>query len=207
MSTQTHPEHSKTSENVPQESSAASTSEPTSYVLDPAHSEVGFKVRHMMVSWTRGLFGSFEGKVEYDAANPEAISIDVSVDVDSIDTKAPDRDKHLRSADFFDVENHPKMTFKSRSAKAVGEGGLDVEGDLTIRGVTKPITLEIRDLGPLQKDPWGSLVRGAEAKARISRKEFGLNWNTALETGGVLVGDEVHIEIGAELKADSKPAS
>src|SRR5690606_6430943 len=207
MSTQSQPELSKTAENVPQGSPATASSEPRSYVLDPAHTEIGFKVRHMMVSWTRGLFGSFEGTVEYDAANPEGISINVSVDVESIDTKAPDRDKHLRSADFFDVENHPKMTFVSRSAKLRGEGALDVEGDLTIRGVTRPITLEVRDLGPLHKDPWGNLVRGAEAKARISRKDFGLNWNTALETGGVLVGDEVHIEVGAELKAASQSGS
>lgn len=206
MSTQTNPELSKTSANVPQGSPAAA-GEPTSYTLDPAHTEVGFKVRHMMVSWTRGRFGAFEGKVDYDPANPEAISIDVSVDLESIDTKAPDRDKHLRSADFFDIEKHPKMTFVSRSAKARGEGSLDVLGDLTIRGVTKPITLEVRELGPLHKDPWGNMVRGAEAKAKISRKEFGLNWNTALETGGVLVGDEVHIEVEAELKAASPSAS
>lgn len=180
---------------------AAASSAPTEWTLDPVHTEVGFKVRHMMVSWTRGSFGKFEGKVHFDESKPESLSMEVKIETSSIDTKAADRDNHLRSGDFFDAENHPHMIFKSTSAKQTGEGSFDVQGDLTVRGVTKPITLQVTDMGPVGKDPWGNLVRGAQARAKINRKEFGLNWNSALETGGVLVSDEVHIQIEAELKA------
>jgi len=182
-------------------STTPTSSAPTEWTIDPVHSEVGFKVRHMMVSWTRGSFGKFEGRVHYDERKPESLSVDVTIDAASIDTKAADRDTHLRSADFLDVEGHPHLTFKSKSAKATGEGSFELQGELTIRGVTRPVTLEVTDMGPTNKDPWGNLVRGAQAKARISRKDFGLNWNSALETGGVLVGDEVQILIEAELRA------
>jgi polyisoprenoid-binding protein YceI len=169
------------------------------WTLDVDHSQVGFKVRHMMVSYSKGRFLRFQGTVLFDDAHPEDARIDVTIDAASIDTHLEKRDEHLRSADFLDVKNHPTLTFKSTKVKKVGEGRLEVLGNLTLRGVTRPVTLLVSDVDEARKDPWGGVRRGATATTRISRKDFGLTWNVPLETGGVVLGDEVHIQLDLEL--------
>lgn len=167
--------------------------------VDPSHSTAGFKVRHLMVAHVRGELGTVSGTVWIDDAHIERSRVDVSIDARAIDTRDEKRDAHLRSADFLDVANHPAVTFRSTSVRR-GEGGrLEVAGDLTIRGNTRPITLDVDSLSPLVADPWGKTRRGATARARLNRKDWGLQWNVALETGGVLVGEEVAIEIEVEL--------
>lgn len=180
------------------------TSKTSTWTIDAAHSSVGFAVRHMMVTNTRGEFQKYAGTVVWDASRPEASKIEVTIDVGSIQTRDEKRDGHLRSADFFDVENHPKLTFKSTSVKKVSDEELEVTGDLTIRGTTKPVVLKVESNGTV-KDPWGGTRAGFSAKASISRKEFGLHWNALLETGGVVVGDK--IEIGLEIEAIQKAAN
>ncbi len=169
------------------------------YTIDASHSSADFAVRHLMVSKVRGTFNKLAGTVSYDPKNPEKIVIEATIDAASIDTREPKRDEHLRSADFFDVEKHPTITFKSKKAKARGKGKLDVTGDLTIRGVTKEVVLSVEGLDQEVKDPWGNVRRGAQATAEINRKDFGLTWNQALEAGGVMVGDKVEISIDVEL--------
>jgi polyisoprenoid-binding protein YceI len=171
----------------------------TTWTLDADHSQVGFRVRHMMVSWTQGRFQKFQGTVAYDDAQPELARFDITIDASSVDTNLAKRDEHLRSADFFDTAKHPTLTFKSRKVERAGEGKLKVAGDLTIRGVTRPVVLDVADIGPARNDPWGGTRRGATATTRISRKDFGLLWNGAVEGGGVLVGDEVLIQLEVEL--------
>jgi polyisoprenoid-binding protein YceI len=168
------------------------------YTVDPAHTSVGFSVRHMMITNVRGSFGAVEGSVTYDPARPEATRISASVDVSSIDTREAKRDEHLRSADFFDVAGHPKMTFESRKVVRKGDD-LEVVGDLTIRGTTREVTLLVEDITSEHLDPWGNHRIGASASAKIKRSDFGMVWNAALEAGGMLVGDEVKIHIEASL--------
>lgn len=165
---------------------------PGTYVLDPAHSEVTFSVRHMMISKVRGTFG-VKSATLVAPENPLETTVQASVDVTSVDTKDEGRDQHLRSADFFDTENFPTMDFVSTGARAKN-GDLFVDGDLTIRGITKPVTFEV-DFGGFGSDPWGNYKAGASAKAVINREDFGLTWNAALETGGVLVGKDVTINL------------
>jgi polyisoprenoid-binding protein YceI len=172
------------------------------FALDAAHSNVGFSVRHMMISNVRGQFGKLTGEVSYDPERPEQTRLSVTVDVASIDTREEKRDAHLRSADFFDAEGHPHMTFVSRQARRRGEG-LELVGDLTIRGTTREVTLAIDDITPEHTDPWGGRRIGATARGKIRRSDFGMRWNAALEAGGVLVGDEVKIEIEAQLVRQS----
>ena len=167
-----------------------------SYSLDPSHSQVGFAVRHVMVSKTRGRFSDFAGTVEI-GENPLESSVAVTIQTASIDTRDEQRDGHLRSGDFFDAEAFPTMTYESRSVRQVGEGRYIVDGDLTIKGVTKPVPLELTFEGGAA-DPWGGTRIGFSAKAELDREAFGLTWNQALETGGVLVGKKVSIEIEAE---------
>jgi polyisoprenoid-binding protein YceI len=167
-----------------------------SYALDPSHSQVGFAVRHVMVSKTRGRFSDFAGTVEI-GENPLESSVAVTIQTASIDTRDEQRDGHLRSGDFFDAEAFPTMTYESRSVRKVGEGRYIVDGDLTIKGVTKPVPLELNFEGGAA-DPWGGVRIGFSAKAELDREAFGLTWNQALETGGVLVGKKVSIEIEAE---------
>jgi len=166
------------------------------YGLDTSHSQVGFAVRHVMVSKTRGRFSDFAGTVEI-GENPLESSVAVTIQTASIDTRDEQRDGHLRSGDFFDAEAWPTMTYQSRSVRQVGDGRYVVEGDLTIKGVTKPVPLELTFEGGAT-DPWGGVRIGFSAKAEIDREAFGLTWNQALETGGVLVGKKVSIEIEAE---------
>jgi polyisoprenoid-binding protein YceI len=166
------------------------------YALDPSHSQVGFAVRHLMVSKTRGRFSDFAGTVAI-AENPLESSVDVTIQTASVDTRDEQRDGHLRSGDFFDAEAWPAMTYKSRSVQEAGKGRYVVDGDLTIKGVTRPVPLEVSFEGGAS-DPWGGVRIGFSAKAELDREDFGLSWNQALETGGVLVGKKVTIEIEAE---------
>jgi polyisoprenoid-binding protein YceI len=163
------------------------------YKIDKSHSEAIFQVRHL-VTKVRGRFTDFEGAIEYDEANPSASSVHFTINATSIDTAEPDRDKHLRSADFFEVEKFPQITFRSTSIAKRGSETFDVTGDLTMHGVTKSIVLPVAHLGKA-KDPWGNERLGFEAETTLNRKDYGLSWNAALETGGFLVGEEVKISI------------
>jgi polyisoprenoid-binding protein YceI len=165
--------------------------------IDTAHSGIGFAVRHMVVARTRGKFGSWRGEVHMDEANPERSRVDVTIDAASIDTGVADRDAHLRSADFLDVANHPAITFASKRLEPRGGDRYRVVGDLTIRGVTREVALDMEASGQAT-DPWGNLRAGFSARAQLDRKDFGLTWNQVLETGGVLVGDRIDIEIEVE---------
>jgi polyisoprenoid-binding protein YceI len=174
--------------------------------IDTAHANAGFKVRHLMVSHVRGHLGPVTGTVAIDEHDLSRSRVEVSVDARGIDSREPKRDEHLRSADFLDVANHPTVTFRSTRVEAPsGPGGdLRVTGDLTIRGVTRAVTLEVEALPPAIQDPWGNRRRGVSARARINRKDWGLKWNLAIEAGGVAVADEVAIEIEAEI-VERKP--
>lgn len=167
--------------------------------LDPVHSEVGFSVKHMMVSRARGTFDKFDTVIEADVENLTDAKIEIIIDAASINTRNEDRDNHLRSADFFDVEKYPELTFVATDIKSKGDNEYDVTGDLTIKDVTKPVTLDVTFEGQ-SKDPMGgATVAGFSGQTKINRKEFGLTWNAALETGGVLVSDEVKIHFELEL--------
>lgn len=169
------------------------------YSIDASHSRVGFAVTHMMVSTVRGEFGQVEGTVEYDPKNVAATKVNATVQVASVDTREPKRDDHLRSADFFDAANLPTMTFVSKSVKNVKKDGFDLVGDLTIRGVTKEVTLKVAPFTPEVKDPWGNYKVGTRATGVINRQDFGVKWNNTLDGGGLVVGDEVTIELDVEL--------
>ena len=170
----------------------------TTWQIDPAHAFVEFKVRHLMVSNVKGVFTKLDGTVEADDDLSKA-SVKVTIDTASIDTNIAKRDEHLRSPDFFDVAKYPTMTFVSK--KVIVENGTvsKVVGDLTIRGTTREVTLDVEAFTPPIKDPWGNIRRGATASTTINRKDFGLIWNTVLEAGGVAVGDEVRISLDIEM--------
>ncbi len=169
----------------------------TKWAVDPTHSEIGFKVKHMMFTNVSGKFNLFDATIENEDDAFETSTIKFDAEVNSINTGNDDRDNHLRSADFFDVENFSKLTFKSTSVKKINEGMYQISGDLTLKDVTKNITLETEYSG-LMKDPWGNTKIGLSISGKINRKEFGLTWNAALETGGVLVGEE--IKLNAEIQ-------
>ncbi len=169
-----------------------------SWKIDPAHAQVTFSARHMMIMNVRGRFEKFKGQVEFDENNPINSMVDVQIDAASINTNEPQRDGHLKSPDFLDVENYPYITFKSKRIEKIDKSHGRVIGDLTIRGVTREVTLEVEYLGQA-RSPWGTTSAGFNAHTRINRKEWGLTWNVALETGGVLVGDEVTINIELEI--------
>lgn len=178
-----------------------------SWQIDPVHSAVQFAVRHMMISTVRGQFDRFSGEVDFDENNPAATKVDVQIEAASINTRAADRDNHLRSADFFDAEHYPHLTFKSTRVEVKDDKHARLIGDLTIRGVTREVALDVEYLGQA-KSPWGTTSAGFSAAARINRKDWGLTWNQTLETGGVLVGDEIRIDIELELvkQAAQEPA-
>lgn len=168
------------------------------YMIDPSHSRIGFSIRHMMIAKVHGGFDKFSGKLVYDAAQPAKSSIEVTIEAGSINTQEAQRDGHLKSADFFDVEKYPTLQFKStRVEGALGE--LKVHGDLTIHGVSQPVVLMVEGPTEEMKDPWGNVKIGASASTKIKRKDFGLTWNAALEAGGFLVGDDVNIELDIQL--------
>ena len=169
--------------------------------IDSSHTSSGFQVTHLVVSKVRGQFAKTTGTVEIDDKDVTKSTLDIVIDASSIDTGNDDRDKHLRSADFFDVAKHPNITFKSTKVAKAGKGKLKVTGDLTIRGVTKPVTLDVDYSGKEVKTPWGATVRAASATGKINRKDFDITWNKSLDGGGLVVSDEVKLQIEAELVA------
>jgi polyisoprenoid-binding protein YceI len=173
--------------------------------IDPVHSAVQFSVRHMMVSTVSGRFEKVSGAVTIDDQDATRSTIEVTIDAASINTHESKRDAHLRSADFFDVATYPTITFKSTKIEKAGGGKLKATGDLTMRGVTKKVTLIVSGLGAPVKNPWGQVVRGASATGKLDRRQWGLTWNKALEVGGVLVGDMVQLQIDVELLAKTTP--
>lgn len=170
----------------------------TTWTIDPAHSSVEFAVRHLMITTVRGRFTGVTGTLVTDDRDPAKSAVDVVIDAATIDTREPQRDAHLKSADFFDAESHPQMVFESRAVRAKGDG-YELVGDLTIRGTTREVVLSVDDVTAEHTDPWGNKRIGASAHGKIRRSEFGMTWNTALEAGGVLVSDEVKIHIEASL--------
>jgi polyisoprenoid-binding protein YceI len=171
-------------------------------VIDKAHSEVTFQVRHLITK-VRGHFTDFEGTIEFDEAQPERSSVQVSIKAASIDTGVADRDTHLRSNDFFGVDTYPAITFRSTRIAKTGGSTFDVTGDLTIRDVTRAITLPVTHLGGAN-DPWGKQRAGFETEITINRKDYGLMWNATLETGGFLVGDEIKIALSIQAVVNEK---
>ena len=163
------------------------------YTIDPAHTRLGFSARHAMVTTVRGQFQDFTGQAHIDAANPSASSVTLTIQAGSIDTGQADRDGHLVSADFFDVENNPTITFVSTKVDKVDDDTWAVTGDLTIKGSTKPVTIAFDETGSAQ-DPFGNVRVGFEGATSINRKDWGLTWNAALETGGVLVSEKIKLE-------------
>lgn len=163
--------------------------------LDPAHSHAEFKIRHMMISNVKGSFSGLSGTLNENVADPTKSVVEASIDVSSINTGEAQRDGHLKSADFFDVEKYPTMTFKSTQVKPNGDGGYNVTGDLTLHGQTRQQTFVVDGPTAPAKDPWGNTRIGLSATAKINRKDYGLNWNAALETGGILVGEDVNVTL------------
>lgn len=177
--------------------SIAESTTTTTWTIDPAHTGVEFSLKHLMISTVRGRFGAVSGTIVLDEANPEASTVTAEIDVTSIDTRQEQRDAHLRSADFFDVETFPSIKFASTRIEALGGGSYKVVGDLTIRDVTREVVLETTDEGR-GGDPWGGQRAGFSATTKIDRRDFGLTWNQALETGGVVVGTDIKITLEVE---------
>jgi polyisoprenoid-binding protein YceI len=164
------------------------------YTLDPAHSHIQFSVRHLMVSNVRGTFSGVKGTVSYDPDDPTSATAEVTIDVNTISTNDEKRDGHLKSPDFFDAAQYPTITFKSKRVEKTGSDEFKVTGDLTIHGVTKEVVLKVEEVSGETKDPFGQVKIGATARTKIKRSDFGLTWNAPLETGGVMVSDEVKLE-------------
>lgn len=175
----------------------------STWKIDPSHSAIHFSVRHMVVSKTRGRFTRFGGQIIFDPANPAASRVDVTIEPASIDTADAQRDAHLKSPDFFDVEKFPQASFRSTSVEDLGGDKLRVNGELTVHGVSRPLGFEAVFEGSA-RDPWGGERSGFSGSLSLDRREFGLQWNKALETGGVLVGDKV--ELSLEVEAVKQPA-
>jgi len=170
----------------------------TTWNIDPAHSIAEFKVKHMMIANVKGRFSRVSGVLIRDGSDPVNDRVEATIESASIETGDEQRDGHLKSADFFDVEKFPTLHFKSTGIKVVGEGELSVEGDLTIRGVTRKVRFAVEGPTPPAKDPWGNTRIGVSATTKINRKDFGLTWNTALDGGGILVGDDITITLDAQ---------
>ena len=166
----------------------------TKWAIDPTHSEIGFKVKHMMFTNVSGQFDNYEGSITTVNDTFENANIEFSGDINSVNTGNADRDTHLKSADFFDGENHPKLTFKSTSFKKIDDNNYELTGDLNIRGISKSVKFPVEFSG-MMTDPWGNTKVGLNISGKINRKDWGLNWNAALETGGVLVSEEVRLDI------------
>lgn len=172
------------------------------FQIDPSHSTASFSIKHMMIAKVHGAFEKMSGQLEFDPANISQAKVEVKIEANSINTREPQRDTHLKSADFFDVEKYPQLSFKSTKVFQDGDN-LKVVGDLTIHGVTKSITLDVEGPSKEMKDPWGNVKIGASATTKIKRKDFGLTWNAALEAGGVLVGDDVNITLDVQFVKQS----
>jgi polyisoprenoid-binding protein YceI len=183
---------------TPAAEAPAQTPGHSTWSLDPAHSAAEFSARHMMISTVRGAFHKVEGTVELDEVHPENSTVTATIEAASIDSRQADRDTHLRSADFLDVEHYPTITFKSTKIEPHGKDDYLITGDLTIRGTTHAVTLDTKNEGR-GKNPWGKEIMAFHATTKINRKDWGLNWNVALEAGGVLVSEEVKIEVFGEL--------
>lgn len=171
----------------------------TRYKIDPRHSSAQFAVTHLMISTVRGEFHGVNGTVVVDDSDIAKSSVEVTIDATSVDTREPDRDKHLKSADFFDVANHPTITFKSTKVESAGAGKLKVTGDLTIRAITKTAVLEVTVPKPTIKDPWGLQRTAVSGSTKINRQDFGVAWNKNLDAGGVVVSDDVDINLDVEM--------
>ena len=175
-----------------------STASQTTWKIDPAHSAAEFRVKHMMISNVKGRFSGINGTLNLDEADPSRSTVEASIPLGTISTGDEQRDAHLKSPDFFHVEQHPEMTFQSTGIEVKHPGALAVTGDLSIHGVTKTVTFDVEGPTPPSKDPWGNTRVGLEASAKINRKDFGLTWNAALETGGVLVGEDIAITLDVQ---------
>ena len=171
------------------------TNTTTTWNLDPVHSVAEFKVKHMMISNVKGQFTGISGTLTYDAANPANSKVEASIDASTINTRDAQRDAHLKSADFFEVEKFPTLQFRSTTVKAKGDDELAVTGDLTIHGITREVVFNVEGPTAPATDPWGNTRIGLSAVTKINRKDYGLTWNAALETGGILVGEEVTITL------------
>ena len=178
---------------------ASSVALASDWDIDAGHSRVGFGVRHMMVSTVHGTFAKYTGSVALDDKDITKSTTHLEIDATSVNTGDAKRDEHLKSPDFFDTAKFPKITFDSTKIEKRGADGLAITGNLTIKNVTKPVVLNVTGLTGEAKDPWGGTRRGATASAKINRKDFGLTWNKGLETGGVLVGEDVNLELEVEL--------
>ena len=178
--------------------SLASPAALTTWKLDPAHSAAEFKVKHMMISNVKGSFSGLTGVLTEHQTDSTLSSVEASIDLATVNTGDAQRDGHLKSADFFDIEKYPTMTFKSTQVKRNGEGEYKVTGDLTVHGVTRPVSFAVEGPSAPGKDPWGNTRIGLSATTKINRKDFGLAWNSALETGGVLVGEDVAITLDVQ---------
>ena len=172
--------------------------------IDPSHTTIEFSVKHMMFTTVRGQFKTFEGTLSIDPNNPAASRVEGSIDVASINTGEAQRDAHLRSGDFFDVEKYPQMSFRSSRIESLGGNQYKVYGQMTIKDVTREVVFDVTDVGQGQ-DPWGNQRRGISAETKLNRKDFGLTWNVALETGGWLVGDEIKVSVDLQLVGQEQP--
>jgi len=180
-------------------SSAPTAASAVTYSIDPAHSGAGFKIRHLMVCYIRGGFSGVTGAVIFDPVNPANTKIDASIDATSLHSHDEKRDAHVKGADFLDTAKYPTITFVSKNVIPDGKNQWKVTGDLTLHGVTKEVTLDVESAGAEAKDPWGNLRTGAEATAVIKRSDFGLTFNAPLETGGVMLSDDLHVHVDVEL--------
>jgi len=180
-------------------STATTATTAASYTIDPAHSGAGFKIRHLMIAYIRGGFSGVTGEVVFDPANPANSKVDATIDANTLHTHDEKRDGHVKGADFLDTATYPKIAFVSSSVVPDGKNQWKVNGNLTLHGVTHPATLQVETSPAEAKDPWGNLRTGAEATTTIKRSDFGLKFNAPLETGGVMLSDEVHIHLDIEL--------
>ena len=170
----------------------------TTWVIDPSHSEIAFKVKHLMISNVKGQFDEFKGQILTENEDFSTSEISFTINPASINTGTPDRDAHLKSPDFFDVENFKEITFTSGKLSKTSDDEFALSGDLAIKGVSKPVKLEV-EYGGLMTDPWGNVKAGFNINGKINRKDFGLTWNATLEAGGVLVGDEIRLNLDVQL--------
>ncbi|MBF0497325.1 MAG: polyisoprenoid-binding protein [Deltaproteobacteria bacterium] len=177
----------------------------STWTIDPDHSNIQFKIRHLMIANVKGVFGKVQGVINIDDKDISISTVTVTIGTESIYTGVTKRDEHLKSAEFFDVAKYPTMTFVSKKVMKNGMGKLKVIGDLTIRGIAREVVLDVVDLSNESKDPWGGIRRGASASTKINRNDFGITWNKTMETGGMMIGDDVFITLEVEMvKGQSK---